>query len=91
MEMKSLTLLASIALGSVTLSGQGFDEAAESIRADLDKALAEYAALQSSIGEEKVPLANELNELEAKVTTKRREVSGAQRRADNAGSTVSEL
>ncbi|MEM7674354.1 MAG: MotA/TolQ/ExbB proton channel family protein, partial [Verrucomicrobiota bacterium] len=46
---------------------------------------------QSSIGEEKVPLANELNELEAKVTTKRREVSGAQRRADNAGSTVSEL
>ena len=91
MKLKSIVSVAAVSLLSVSASGQTLDAVSASIQADLDAALAEYSALLKSIGEEKVPLANQLNELEATVTTKRREVTRAQRLADNAGSTLSEL
>ncbi|MGB0370113.1 MAG: MotA/TolQ/ExbB proton channel family protein [Opitutales bacterium] len=91
MKIKSFITLATFAAGSASLSAQSLESASESIQADLDAALEQYAALLEEIGGEKVPLANELNDLEAKVTTKRREVTRAQRLADNAGSSVSQL
>ena len=91
MKIKSFLFLSALTAGAFTLSGQTLESAGESIQADLDAALEEYAELLESIGDEKVPLANKLNELEATVTSKRREVSRAQRLADSAGSSVSQL
>ncbi len=73
-------------LGAATLlavSGQDFDRAIQTSKADLDKALAEFSELQQLIAREKVPLAKRLSELEDQVQTKRREAERAQRLRDN--------
>lgn len=56
---------------AVTLSAQDFQAASSGARADLEQATAQLAAEQSRIGEEKVPLARQLNDMEEQVLAKR--------------------
>ena len=67
----------------LAVAGQEFEQAAQTSKADLDKALAEFAQLQQKIAEQKIPLARQLGELEDLVQSKRREAERAQRLRDN--------
>ncbi|MCH2156462.1 MAG: MotA/TolQ/ExbB proton channel family protein [Opitutales bacterium] len=91
MNIKFLFTAGSLLLGASLLSAQSFDEARSTVQADLDAALSEFADLQKLIGSERVPLSNELNELEATVREKRRDQSRAQRLADSSTSSISQL
>jgi biopolymer transport protein ExbB len=65
------------------LLGSSLDSAQSSAEADLKNVLAEYAALQERIKDEKIPLARDLNELKAELREKRGEAERAQRLKDN--------
>jgi biopolymer transport protein ExbB len=55
----------------------------DSARSELQQALAELAAVQETIGSERLPLAQRLNRLEEEVLTGRRDFERAQRLQDN--------
>lgn len=76
--MKHLLILATALLvGLLPLQGQSsrsFEHVSTTAKADLDKALERLAQQRREIREERVPLARELNTLEAEVLSLRREV-----------------
>jgi biopolymer transport protein ExbB len=67
----------------LAVSGQDFNQALQSSKADLDKVLTEFAELQQQIADQKIPLAKQLGALEDQVQSKRREAERAQRLRDN--------
>jgi len=79
---KTLILLLVVLLGQALGQAQTFEAAADSAKADLDKALAELSALEKQIADEKIPLSREINKLESEVIAKRREHSDAKRLQD---------
>ena len=79
---KTLILLLVVLLGQALGQAQTFEAAADSAKADLDKALAELSALEKHIADEKIPLSREMNKLESEVIAKRREHSDAKRLQD---------
>ena len=58
-------------------------EIEQSVTKDLKGALEELSVLRDAIAEEKIPLAKQLNDLEAQVMEQRRDLGRAQRSADN--------
>lgn len=78
-------LTALLVMGCMGLQsyGQSFDSARNSAEADLRDALDRLAALREQIRKERIPLAKELNTLEAEVIAMRREVERAQRVRDS--------
>jgi biopolymer transport protein ExbB len=83
LSVKKLTFLLAFLGATLGLSAQNFQAVERSAQADLDNALERYAELQEQIRSEKIPLANELNELRAKVRELRREADSARRMRDN--------
>ena len=79
---KTLILLLVVLLGQALGQAQTFEAAADSAKADLDKALAELSALEKQIADEKIPLSREINKLESEVIAKRREHSDVKRLQD---------
>jgi biopolymer transport protein ExbB len=65
------------------LRGATFDDVQTSAAGDLRAALDELVALQEQIGEQKIPLARRLTELEEQVVTRRKELERAQRSHEN--------
>jgi len=63
--------------------GQTLDEVRAGAKAELDQALLELSRLQEAIGEEKVPLARQLSQLEDSLATGRRELDRRQRSQEN--------
>ena len=82
MVRKLLIYLFLLSLCRLVVQAQTFDVAADSAKADLDKALQELSALEKEIADEKIPLSKELNQLESDVLSKRREYSDATRIKD---------
>lgn len=82
--MKNLLCLA-VLIGTLPGHGRAADFAAVTAgsQADLAAALKELAALQQRIGDEKVPLSRQLNELESGVLDGRKELAKRQRERDN--------
>ena len=64
-------------------SAQSFDEASQTARADLQKALDTLAQTRESIASEKIPLIREVSALEDKVRQKSNELEKLQRLRDN--------
>lgn len=69
----------------LTLSAVAQDFASVSVtaKADLDKALAELSQAQKQVGEERIPLAQQLSSQEAAVLNKRKDYEKIQRQRDN--------
>ncbi len=80
--MKYFTFAFSLICSVALAQAQTYQAAADSAKSDLDKALAELAALERKIADEKIPLARELNTLESDVIAKRREHVDAKRLQD---------
>lgn len=64
-------------------TASSLSQAQTGAEADLKDALARYAAVQERIKDEKIPLARELNEIQAQLREKRRNAERAQRLKDN--------
>ncbi len=82
-QTPSLLLIALLTLGGLRVAGQSIEQIGAGVTSDLETALKELATLQATIAEEKVPLAEKLNELESQVVEKRQGLARAQRSADN--------
>lgn len=90
--LKSLLLrFLALLLLPISLQGADLNDAQASARADLDGALARFAALQEAIRDEKIPLSRELNALNAELREKRREAASAQRLRDNSTVDLNDL
>jgi biopolymer transport protein ExbB len=76
-------LLAASLLGAAVASAQSLDQAIEQTTKDLKVAVEELAAAQKQVAGEKIPLAQKLNDLEAEVLKKRKELEDLSRRGDN--------
>ena len=81
--VKNLIKLFILTALPVSLFGATVDQVKSSAQADLEDALARYAALQERIKDEKIPLAKELNDLQSQLREMRREAQRAQRFKDN--------
>ncbi|TVR46837.1 MAG: hypothetical protein EA425_16745 [Puniceicoccaceae bacterium] len=84
-------VLASLFLLPLLAAGQNFDAVNRSAEADLREALERLSALRAEIRAEQVPLSRELNELEAELREKRREVQRAQRIRDTQAVDLNQL
>jgi biopolymer transport protein ExbB len=85
--MKFTALLRHVAaaslLGVAAAHAQSFDQAIADTTKDLKVAVEELAAAQKQVAEEKIPLAQKLNDLEAELLKKRKELEDLSRRGDN--------
>lgn len=88
---KYVTRIALLLIAPTLGMAATLDEAKASAEADLQRSLAEYAAVQNQIKEEQIPLAKELNTLKAELRDKRREAERAQRLKDNSTVDLSAL
>ena len=79
-KLTLVALLAGVALNSFA---QDFSTVSVSAKEDLKAALAELAAAQREIADEKIPLAARLAEVEDEVLAKRKEVDKANREKEN--------
>tara|TARA_A100001037_G_scaffold293075_1_gene309225 strand:+ start:321 stop:1733 length:1413 start_codon:yes stop_codon:yes gene_type:complete len=82
-KSRSLLLAVGLTLGGLSAVGQSVEQIGAGVTSDLEAALKELSTLQATIAEEKVPLAEKLNELESDVIAKRQSLARAQRSADN--------
>jgi biopolymer transport protein ExbB len=89
--MKLNRTIAALALLPVSLFANTLEDAQASARADLEDALQRFSALQETIKNEKIPLARELNQLNAELREKRREAASAQRTRDNSTVDLNDL
>ena len=79
---KTFTCLAALlCLG--TVQAATLDEASAGARADLQAALAELAELQMTIGGEKIPLAQQLNQVEEQLAGRRKDLERTRRDQEN--------
>ena len=80
----SILFLAGLLVISTGLfaQGQSLTQAKNSIQADLDAAIEEFAALQAEIRDAKVPLSKQLNQVEREAREKDRELQNALRLRD---------
>ena len=81
--MKNILKTILIALLPFSASAADLNNVQGAASADLKKALAEFADLQNTIKEEKIPLSKALNDLKAELREKRREAESAQRFKDS--------
>jgi biopolymer transport protein ExbB len=72
-------------------SFQAFADVDASIRKDLDDSIGRLNELRETIKNEKIPLAQEVNELEAQLRVKRKDVERIQRLKDNASVDLNRL
>ena len=80
--MNSFRLLCSAIIGvafTVGASAQDFTEVSSGAEADLKKALAELAAVQKNIGDEKIPLSKKMNMAEEAVMETRKQLEKRER------------
>lgn len=89
MKKTVLMMLALVAGGAMEASK--LEEARRAGDADLADALGRYAELQRRIEAEQIPLAKQLNQLEAQLREKRREAARAQRLKDNSAVDINSL
>ena len=89
--MKKTLLMVTALLAGVSVSASKLTEARSAVDANLADALGRYGALQEQIEAEQIPLAKELNALEAQVREKRREAERAQRLKDNSAVDINAL
>lgn len=81
--MKKLIILLLGLTAGLSLSADPFQEARNSVDADLRDALERLSGLREQIKEEKIPLSRELNQLQDQLREKRREADRAERQRDN--------
>lgn len=90
-HVKTLIKAILLAILPFGLSAADLSSVQSQAKADLDKALADYAALQNRIKEEKIPLSKALNNLKAELREKRREAERIQRFKDNSTVDLNDL
>ncbi len=90
-HVKTLAKILFLAILPLALSAADLSTVQSQAKADLDKALADYAALQDRIKEEKIPLSKALNNLKAELREKRREAERMQRFKDNSTVDLNDL
>ncbi len=84
MKLRSLIFSGLVGFGLVlNAAAQDFTAVSASAKADLDKALAELSALQKQVGDERIPLSQQLSKAEEAVLTKRKDYEKIQRDRDN--------
>ena len=72
-------------IAGLSLIGSGaFAQVESSVKRDLDDAIADLNSVRETIKDEKIPLAEQANELEGELRQKRRDVERIQRLKDNA-------
>lgn len=82
--MKKNLFKISIVAGLSVIGSGVFAQVESSVKRDLDEAIAELNAVRETIKDEKIPLAEQANELEGELRQKRRDVERIQRLKDNA-------
>ncbi|MGZ8919654.1 MAG: hypothetical protein ACXW3L_01590, partial [Limisphaerales bacterium] len=80
---RNIATFVGFALVTLPLVAASFDEVRQSAQGDLQRALSDLSELQKKIGDEKIPLAKRLNELEEQLVTRRKELERAQREQEN--------
>lgn len=81
--MKNIIKFTLLALLPITTVSAALSEVESQAKADLDNALARFSELQALIKDEKIPLAQQLNDLKSELREKRSEAERAQRFKDN--------
>ena len=81
--MKNFIKVTLLTLMPLTAFGASLSQVETNAKADLDRALVEFSAVQQTVKEESIPLSKALNGLKSELREKRREAERAQRFKDN--------
>jgi biopolymer transport protein ExbB len=90
-KMRIVSILSLSLLTASSLSAQSYKDVETGVSQKLESALTEFADLQESIADEKIPLAKKLNALEREVANLKKELSGLERLRDSRDLNLSSL
>ncbi|MCD6050447.1 MAG: exbB 1 [Verrucomicrobia bacterium] len=82
LRLPIITALASLGL-TLNAAAQDFAAVSATAKADLEKSLAELSQVQKQVGEERIPLSQQLSTAEEAVLNKRKDYEKIQRQRDN--------